>query len=354
MSAGSAFRRLVARVLGLAIIGAGGFSVWYALNDLDQRPRTDAAEIEAPVMPVSASVPGRIVAFRVQNNASVKKDDVLLEIDPEPYKLRVAQAKASLAAAESELAQGERNMTAQKANAAVADEQIRRARENLTLAEQTLARLTPLLPRGFVSAQQVDQARTTRNDARISLAQAEAQARGANEVIGTLETRRAQVDLARATLALAERDLANTQVRAPFDGKVTGLASAPGAYVIMGQTLFSLIDTSHWGAMANFRETDLARIRPGTEAEVFVMIDRGRAIRGTVASIGWGVRSDEAANLLGLPVVSRSLNWVRVARRYPVLVHLHDPPEELMRIGASAIVIIKQGQGQGHGQPAGH
>jgi len=73
------------------------------------------------------------------------------------------------------------------------------------------------------------------------------------------------------------------------------------------------------------------------------MSDRGRMIRGEVEGIGWGVRSDEAANLLGLPFVARSLNWVRVAQRYPVTVKLDDPPQELMRIGESAVVVLRRG-----------
>jgi len=73
------------------------------------------------------------------------------------------------------------------------------------------------------------------------------------------------------------------------------------------------------------------------------MSDRNRLIHGEVEGIGWGVRSDETANVLGLPFVARSLNWVRVAQRYPVTVKLDDPPQALMRIGESAVVILRRG-----------
>jgi len=328
--------KLIALGTGVAALLLVTLAIWR----VDSNPRTDAAEIDAPLIHVSPSVPGRVLAFKVANNASVKEGDVLFEIDPEPYRLRADLARAELRSAESELTQGERNLSGQKANAAVASEQIARAKENLTLAQQTLDRLAALLPQGFVTAQQVDQARTSRNDARISLEQAELQAKGSSDVIGTLDTRSAQVDAARARLALAERDLRNTVTRAPFTGKITGLVLNAGENVSAGQALFTLINTARWEAVAHFRETDLAHVKPGHGATVFVMSDRTRAVSGTVASIGWGVRSDDGATIAGLPFISRSLNWVRVAKRYPVYIHLHEPPEDLMRVGASAVVIL--------------
>lgn len=330
----------IARLTGWAIIAAAAVAITLAAREIDQRPRTTAAEIEAPVVHVSASVPGRVLDIKVANNAAVKGGDILFAIDPAPYKLRVEQARAEVKAAESEVAQGTRNLSGQRANAAVALEQVKRAEENLALAESTLARLEPLLPRGFVTAQQVDQARTSRNDARISLDQAFTQARGTSDVVGTLDTRQAQLDVARASLALAEYNLANTVVLAPFGGKITGFKLAVGEYVVTGQTVAVLIDTANWEAVANFREVDLGNIKVGSKATVFVMTDQSVRMRGVVESIGWGVRSDETVVLRGLPLVEKSLNWVRVARRYPVTVKLLDAPERLLRIGASAIVVV--------------
>ena len=225
-------------------------------------------------------------------------------------------------------------------NAEVAQKQIERAQNNADLAKQTLDRLEPLLSKGFVTAQQVDQARTAYSDALVSLDQALQQSEGASTVIGTLDTRQAQVDTARAMVALARRDLDNTTVRAPFDGLVVGLTIPVGEFVISGQAVFSMIDTSQWEAVAYFRETELPAIRIGDSANVFVMADPERPIPGTVISMGWGIRSEEAVTVLGLPVVSSSLNWVKVAKRFPVYVHLDDPPEDLMRVGASAIVAV--------------
>lgn len=342
-------KRVIGRILGyLILVGTlvlVGAAYWVNTN----QPRSDVAEIEAPIVHVSATVPGRVETIAVTNNQAVKKGDVLFQIDPEPYRLRLEQAQAEQRAAEAEVAQGERNISTQQSNADVAQKQIERAQFNADLAKQTLDRLEPLLEKGYVTAQQVDQAHTTYNDALVSLDQALQQSQGASTVIGTLDTRKAQVDVARATVALAQRDYDNTTVRAPFDGRIVGLTMAPGEYVITGQAVFSLIDTSGWEAVAFFRETELPNIAVGDQAQVFLMADPNHPVSGTVAALGWGVRSEEAATLLGLPLVSSSLNWVKVAKRFPVYVHLHEPPDALMRVGASAVVTITGGAEAGDG-----
>lgn len=345
-------RAVLGKIIGYAIFAVTLGLIYLAWSTNVHSPRSDVAEIEAPIVHISSTVPGRIVAIEVANNARVSKGDVLFRIDPEPYQLRLQQAEAELRAAQSEVAQGERNIATEQSNADVAQKQIERAKFNSDLAQQTLDRLEPLLAQGFVTAQQVDQARTTLNDSLVSLDQALQQSQGASGIIGTLDTRQAQVDTARATVGLAQRDLDNTVIYAPFDGRVVGLVMPAGEYVLTGQTVFSLIDTSGWEAVAFFRETELPSITIGDSAQVFVMADADNPIAGTVSAIGWGVRSEDSATILGLPLVSNSLNWVKVAKRFPVYVHLHEPPDGLMRVGASAVVVIsdtQSGTGDGSG-----
>ena len=333
-------RPIIGKILGYAIFALTAFMIFLAWSNGLANPRSDVAEIEAPVVQISSNVPGRIISIAVHNNQAVKQGDVLFQIDPEPYQLRLDQAQAELRAAQSELAQGERNIATEQSNADVAQKQIERAQFNADLAKQTLDRLTPLLDRGFVTAQQVDQARTAYKDALVSLEQSLQQSQGASQVIGTLDTRQAQVDTAQATVALAQRDLDNTTVRAPFDGIISGLTMPAGQYVITGQTVFAMIDTAQWEAVAFFRETELPNIAVGDSVEVFIMANSQATVRGKVSAIGWGVRSADAANILGLPIISNSLNWVKVAKRFPVYVEIEDPPADLMRVGASAIVVV--------------
>lgn len=340
-------RAVLGKAVGYAIFVLTAVMVFLVWSEGQAHPRSDVAEIDAPVAQISSNVPGRIISIAVSNNDMVKKGDILFQIDPEPYRLRLEQAQAELRATQSEVAQGQRNIATEQSNAEVAQRQIARAQFNADLAKQTLDRLEPLLEPGFVTAQQVDQARTAYNDSLVTLDQALQQSQGASQVIGTLDTRQAQVDVALATVGLAERDLANTTVRALFDGIVTGLTMPAGEYVVTGQPVFAMIDTSRWEAISFFRETELSNLSVGDPVEVFVMADMSTPLHGTISALGSGVRSTDAATILGLPVVSNSLNWVKVARRFPVYVELHDPPANLMRVGASAVVVVKGAAGRG-------
>ncbi len=135
-------------------------------------------------------------------------------------------------------------------------------------------------------------------------------------------------------------------VRAAHDGFVVGLTVSTGEFVLPGQTLFTLISTEDWFAVANLRETDLGAVQAGDCATVYSMIDRHVAIKGSVEGIGWGVADQDRINLpRSVPYVERSLNWVRVAQRFPVRIRLESPPQPLMRLGASAVVEIKHGSG---------
>lgn len=326
-------------VVLLVIVAAAVLSVW-AWRRSAAHPSSDAAEVTAPVIGISAIVPGLVSDVAVRENQRVQAGDLLFRVDPEPYRLELDQARAALAAAESELRQGEGNLALQQSNADVASSQITRAEANLELAEQTLARLEPLLGQGYVTAQDVDAARTAVRDATVTLAQARSHAYGTDAFVGTLDTRRSQVDAARATVALAERNLRNTEVRAPRDGVLVGMVLTAGEYVVTGATLFSLIDDSQWRVSALFRETDLPQIRIGDPARVFLLSAPDTPIAGMVTGIGWGVRSSEEAQVLGMPLVASKLDWVRAARRFPVEIELEDAPGGLVRLGASASVRI--------------
>jgi multidrug efflux system membrane fusion protein len=133
-------------------------------------------------------------------------------------------------------------------------------------------------------------------------------------------------------------------VRTAHAGRVVGLTISTGEMVAPAQSVFTLVDTEEWFAVANFREYYIGAIAVGDCATVYSMIDRTKPIKGVVQGIGSGVLDDERINLpRSVPYVERSLNWVRVAQRFPVRVRLEAPPPALMRLGASAIVQVKHG-----------
>jgi multidrug efflux system membrane fusion protein len=229
--------------------------------------------------------------------------------------------------------------------AVVAKEQTVRATTNMELAKRTVERLRPLAAKGYVPSQQLDNAQTAQRDAETSLQQAREQEAAAAHAVDTEDAALANVRARKAALAIARRGLENTTVRAFHAGRVVGLTVSTGEIVAPSQTLFTLVNTEEWFAVANFRETDLAAIAVGDCATVYSMIDRQRPVKGVVQGIGSGVLDTERVSLpRSLPYVERSVNWVRVAQRFPVRVRLENPPEPLMRLGASAVVQVKHGQ----------
>lgn len=311
---------------------------------LSSRPSTDDATIDADVVHVAAAVGGRITKLAVRENAFVRKGDVLFQIDPVPYRLSLEQAEANLEVARAAEESQQKLIVTQRATAAVAGEQTRRAQTNYGLASRTTGRIQPLSQQGYVPIQQLDQAKIAQSDAASSLAQARQQAAAAEEAVNSGSGAAAAVKAATAAVALAGRALEDTTVRAPHDGVIVGLGVASGEMVAPGQALFTLVDTEEWFAVANFRETDIERIAIGDCVSVYSMVDKSRPIHGVVDGIGWGVLADDRINLpRSVPYVQPSLNWVRVAQRFPVRVRLENPPKAVARLGASAIVEVRHG-----------
>lgn len=314
---------------------------WLYFARLDARPLSEDAVLTADIARMAASVPGRIQTLAVKENSLVAKGDLLFRIDPEFYQLQVEQARAAVKVAEAALDTRERGVAAETSNASIATEQIQRAQINVAHTTQTLQRLQSLLPKGYVTAQQVDDAQTLKRNAEASLKEAYAQRDAAQSLVGTTAGAAALVTQSHVQLAIAERQLRETEVLAPNDGRVVGVSIAQGDYVLPGQSAFSLIDTTHWYASAGFLETELTTIQRGACARVYVAADRSMPLAGVVDSIGWGVAAEDLISIpRSLPYVPKTLNWVRVGQRFPVRILLKDPPQDLMRAGGSATVIV--------------
>lgn len=334
----------LAKLLALLVIVAALLMLAFVLSRALRNPSTDAASIDADVVHVAAEVGGRVIKLGVTENVSVKQGDLLFQIDPEPYQDAVAQTRADLALAEAALDTQRRVVATQNSNAVIAADQTRKAVQNAALAHRTVERLRPLAADGYIPQQQLDQAEVAAHDADKSVSQAREQQAAAVTAVDTLAGAEATVQARRAALAIAERALRQTTVVAPHDGRVVGLSVTSGEIVAPSQSLFTLIASDEWYAVGNFRETVLKHVQAGDCATVYSLIDRSRPIKGIVTGIGSGVLDTDRVNLpRGVPYVERSLNWVRVSQRFPVRVKLENPPQDLVRLGASAIIEVDHG-----------
>jgi multidrug efflux system membrane fusion protein len=343
-SAGEHHRPRWAKAVSLLIIAAALLLAIYVANRWWETPSTNDATIDADVVHVAAAVGGRIISIPVSENSRVNKGDLLFQIDPEPFELAVGQAQSDLALAQAGVATQRRVLSTQRSTATVAGDQIRRAATNLNLALRTADRLRPLAAKGYIPKQQLDNAESAARDAATSLQQAREQASAAVTAIDTEAGAEATVRARIAALGIARRALDDTTVRATHPGRVVGLTVKSGEMVIPSQTLFTLVTNDEWFAVGNFRETQLKAIKVGDCATAYSLIDRSAPIRGVIQGIGAGVLDTERIDLpRSVPYVERSLNWVRVAQRFPVRVQLQNPPPALMRLGATAVIEVKHG-----------
>src|SRR5216684_839581 len=352
---------LAAVVLGLVVL--------YRAN---HHPRTDDAEIFANFIGIAPQVDGPLIHLNVRDNQFVKKGELLYEIDERPYQYALETAVSEQAALEGQIGDEQRKIAALMSAVSVSQANIHgseadvtnsaqgvnRARAEWAYANNNLHRLEPLLAKQFVTADQVDRARTSELALAQALLQAESglqlsqaklnsalsQHEQARHAVTTLEPLINQRGAKAAAVKNARYNLDNCRVYAPFDARVTNLTISEGAYAHVGQQVFTLIDARTWWAVGNFPEGQLRHIAPGMQADVYVMSNPNLRFSGTVDSIGFGVIPDpDIVGTLqpGLPNLQRTLNWVHLASRYPVRVRVQNPPPDLFRVGESAIVTIR-------------
>src|SRR5471032_869300 len=313
---------------------------------VDTVPRTDDAYAYADTIGVSPEVSGKIVTLAVRNNQAVKQGDLLFEIDPRPYQFALQRAQAALAQLDAQIPLTQRTVNAQGYSADAAKSAVVRAQTAAKQAGDTLARMEPLIGKGYISADELDRAHTEQRAAQAELAAAQAQAREAVSSVAALVAQRAVLV---AEIATAQLNLEYATVRAPFDGRVVELLTSVGQFVSAQKPVFTLIDTRHWYVIANFRENELGNIRPGTRTTVYLMSNTNLRFSGSVDSIGFGVDpQDGGGTANGLQNIQRSINWVHVAQRFPVKIRVDHPDPQLFRIGTSAVAVLQPERRDSH------
>jgi multidrug efflux system membrane fusion protein len=176
------------------------------------------------------------------------------------------------------------------------------------------------------------------------ISQSHAQVKESTHSVLVLAPLLAQRESRASAVRLARYNYEQCSVTAPFEARVTNLTISEGQYAKVGTQLFTLIDNRNWWVLANFRETQIDHVQPGTPVDVFLMSDRNTKYRGVVESASFGVTPDpDVVGKLseGLPEVQRTLNWVRLASRYPVRIKIIDPPPSILRVGQVAIVVMR-------------
>jgi membrane fusion protein (multidrug efflux system) len=372
---GGARRRRSRRfaIFGLVLVAAfvlGGGYWWTTRND----ESTDDAFIDSDVLTISSRVDGPVVNVAFVANQWVAKGQVLAEIDPTDFKVAVDAAQANLAVAEAQEQAAESDLALTKTTAAAAIEEAKNelfqmqhevavARDQVDMSaadaeragsdqkryedlvktsDASRQRYEQALADARASAAKVRSARGSVSATEMQVAQAKARlddAQAAPQRIAmkeaALANANAQVAQARAALRQAELNLSYTKVVAPVDGRVTKRAVELGDVIQHGQAITNLVPDPPW-VVANFKETQLVRMRPGQPVTVRVDSLPDLRLKGHVDSVQPGTGSRFAL----LPAENATGNYVKVVQRVPVKILLDDVPSEIMhRLGPGMSVV---------------
>jgi membrane fusion protein (multidrug efflux system) len=308
---------------------------------------TDNAQVDGHIVPVLAKVGGYVKTVNVSENDHVKAGQLLVQLDDADYRVRFQQAQADLAAAEATgggggfSGQAQSQVQSAAGQRAALDAQIGAARANANRADLDLARARELAAKQIISKQQLDAAQASAEVAHANLLAAQRQAAAAGGTVNTAEAgvrvANARTLASRAAAENAQLQLDYTRITAPASGDVSRKQVEVGQLVAGGQPLMSIVaDTGFW-VTANFKETQLAKIKPGQPVEFEIDAYGGCVGEGKVASVSGAT----GAKFALLPPDNATGNFTKVVQRVPVRIAVTKPcPGYPLRPGLSAVVHI--------------
>ncbi|MFA6851115.1 MAG: HlyD family secretion protein [Selenomonadaceae bacterium] len=320
-------------VIGLLVIGG---SVYYYRHHKDIT--TDDAAIDGRTVVLSPKVQGYIKAIDVEDNQLVKAGDVIMEIDPKDYELKVEQDKAALLSAQAALAGAENNLNkttvTEPAGADAAQSQVYSAQATWEKNRTDRQRMGALLAVGACSQQEFDQAVAAEKSSKGTLDQMQANFVAANTAPSavassknTVEQLKAKVQEAQIALEQAEDDLANTKIIASMDGRVANRSVEVGSYVTAGTQLGSLVGTELW-VTANFKENQLSDMRQGDRVDIEVDAFPEIKLHGRLDSFKPGT----GAHFSLFPAENATGNFVKTVQRVPVKIVIDPLAEDVMSL----------------------
>ena len=329
-------------VLLLVLVVLTGVGVYLYLHHGEES--TDDAAIDGRVVTISPKVPGYVIALNIDDNQLVKEGDVLLEIDPKDYAIRVEKAKAALqaatAAASASVQSFETTSISAPSNLDAARAEVDAAQANWVKADADLKRMQRLSNQAR-SQQELDQAVAAEKSAKSSLEDSQAKLRTAETAPKTIanaeaskDQLEAEVKQAQADLDQAEKDLNDTKIIAPMEGRITRRGVEKGDYVQAGQSLGSLVSTDMW-VTANFKETQLEHMKPGQKADIRIDAYPGLKLEAKVDSI----QSGTGGRFTAFPPENATGNFVKIVQRVPVKIVFDAKPDPSLALGLGMSVV---------------
>jgi membrane fusion protein, multidrug efflux system len=330
---------ILAVVVVLLILG--GLIWWFATRN---QVSTDDAYTDGDAVTIAPKVSGYVVVMNLGDNKFVHKDDLLIKIDPRDYQAQLDQANAQLGLAKAQLNAAQVQLDIARvqypAQLTQAKAQEQSAQANLVQTRAAYERQRAVDVRA-TSQQNIDTATAQQKSALANVAQAQAQVKTASlvpqqisQAQATVEERRQQVEQAEAQVEAAALNLSYTELRAPADGWVTKRNVQYGTFLQAGTSIFSLVTTTVW-VTANFKESQLERMRPGDSVDVSVDAYPNLKLHGHVDSIQLGSGSRFSA----FPAENATGNFVKIVQRVPVKILIDSglQPDLPLPLGLSVV-----------------
>ena len=343
-------------ILTILVIVGGWFGISKYIH-AQHHEETDDAQIDANISPVIPRVSGYIKQVRVHDNQLVKKGDTLLILDDRDLILKVQQAEAALATAQSNLGSAQANTNASKANIATSqanigtiDAQIETAKINVWRTTQDYNRYVNLIKDHTITQQQFEQAQAAKETAEKQLQVLVQQKNQASEQTNAVSSQStatgAQISIASAMIKQRQVDVADAKLNlsyamivAPEDGRVSKINAQEGQFITAGQSLFSVVLNSPAWVVANFKETQLDKMKIGQKVIINVDAFPGKDFEATLTSFSPAT----GARFSLLPPDNASGNFVKVVQRLPVKIEFdntNDPLIKQLRPGMNVTVDV--------------
>ncbi len=314
---------LAACVLMIALIG--GVVYWLRVRHFES---TDDAFVAARSFSVAPKVGGYVAAVPVTDNQHVNAGDLLARIDDRDYRIAVDQAQAQVAVAQGNIANIDAQIDSQRAQIDEAKAQLAQAEAQLQFAREEADRARDLVQKGAGTVQRAQQTKSDLEAQQANTSRAKAAVIGAELGLKVLQTQHTTAEASKqqadAQLDQANLNLQYTNVRAAQSGRVVKLSGAKGTFATAGQSLMMFVPDEFW-ITANYKETQLADMRPGQPVEIRIDAYPGRKLKGHVDSVQPG--SGTAFSLL--PAENATGNFVKVVQRVPVKIVVDDWPPDL-------------------------
>ncbi len=304
---------------------------------------TDDAYVRADFTVVAPQVPGTVRRVLVQDNQPVKAGDLLVEIDESEFVVAVKAAKGRVASAQASIASLQANLLRQESAIRQAQAAVAADEAALKLARENEARYRNLSLDGSGTVQALQQAEA---QVGIQSANREKNQAGVRVARQQVEILKADLENARATLAqarsaqeAAELKLSYTRIAAPVSGVIGQKSVRIGAFVPVGQPLLAIVPLGDVYVTANFRETQLARVRPGQAVEIEADAFPGERLKGTVESLG----PASGASYSAVAPHNATGNFTKIVQRLPVRIRIDpgQPAAERLRVGMSVTPTIR-------------